>query len=391
MKPGVLMVTGAYAPEISGGGVQCRTMIQTVGDRLRFRVLTTCTDPTLARDAIVDGIPVTRMFVDVKSATSKGRAALATLAFFARHHREFEIVHLHGFSQKSILIAALARLFGKHVVITMHTADQDDPQGVRRLGGAAYRAFTSADRIIAISEAMADRYRASTLPVDRLRVAENGVDTDRFAAVPAERRHELRKGIGSLPVDVPWIVFVGFFSADKCPDVLYQAWVELRRRTGIDTALLFAGATSSKYHEVDARLAESIRDDAEKNGWRHLVHFMGEVAEVERVYQAADIFVMPSIREAFGMALVEAMATGLPVVATAIAGVTDRIVDDGRTGLLVPGRHPQALADALQKLLDDRPAAASLGVAARQAVVSRYGLAASGDRWIGIYRELVNR
>lgn len=385
------MVTGAFAPEISGGGVQCRTMMQAIGERARFHVLTTCTDPALPADAIVDGIPVHRMFVDVTRGGTKVSAAFATVAYFLRHHHEFEIVHLHGFSQKSILIAALARLFGKKLVITIHTADQDDPQGVSRLGAMASRAYASADRVIAISAAMADRYRASGLPPDRLRLAENGLDCDRFIPVTAARRSELRTQIGTLPIDVPWIAFVGFFSADKRPDVLYAAWVELRKRTGADVALLFAGATASKYHEVDSRLADSIRRDAETNGWSHLVHFTGEVAEIEHVYQAADIFVMPSIREAFGMALVEAMATGLPVVATSIAGVTDRIVDHGRTGLLVPGGDAQALADALQKLLDDRSMAASLGAAARQAVVSRYGLAASGDRWLGIYRELVGQ
>ena len=384
----VLMVTGAFAPEISGGGVQCRTMMQAIGSRATFSVLTTCTDRSLRAEDTIDGRQVTRVFVDVSRRSTKVVAALRTMAFFLRRHRDFQIVHLHGFSQKSILVTWLARLFGKKIVLTMHTAGQDDPEGVQRLGALAYRTYRSADRVIAISDAMAAHYRAARLPPERLRLAANGVDTERFAPVTEIARQQLRRQLGGLPIDVPWVAFVGYFSADKGPDVLYRAWVTLRQRTGREIGLLYAGATASPYHEVDAQLAIDIREDAAANEWAHLVRFTGEVAEVERIYQASDIFVMPSSREAFGMALVEAMATELPVIASAIGGVTDVIVDDGRTGVLVPARDPGAIADALQRLLDDPFHATTLGAAARRSVVERYGLNVSADRWLAIYAEL---
>ena len=126
-------------------------------------------------------------------------------------------MHLHGFSQKSILLVLLARLFGKKVVITIHTAGQDEPDAIRRLGRLAYYCYSSADRFIAISNRLAENYRQSGLPVERLVVAPNAVDTERFTPLAAEARTALRRRLGIAPDDLPWILFVGFFSAGQAP------------------------------------------------------------------------------------------------------------------------------------------------------------------------------
>ena len=381
------MVTGAYWPELSGGGLQCRTMIAALRERFRFRVFTTCTDPALPRNDTVEGIPVKRVLVDVARPSTKLQAAIRTVGFFVRHHRSFEIVHLHGFSQKSVLLVMLARLFRKKIVITIHTADQDEPEGVRRLGDLAYRCYASADRFIAISPRLAENYRRAGLPADRLATVPNAVDTDRFAPADAAERHRLRQALDASAADLPWILFVGFFSDDKAPEALADAWLQLHE-AGLPSLLLLVGATRSAYHEVDASIAERIRTKAAEAGVEHLVRFAGEVADVENYYRAADVFVMPSVREAFGMALIEAMASGTPVIATRIDGVTDVIVDDGKTGILVPPRDAEQIAVAIRSLLDDPAAAAVMGAHARAAVLQQYSLTAGAARWSAIYQQL---
>ena len=131
------MVTGAYWPEISGGGLQCRTMIRALKDRWRFQVWTTATDPSLPAESVVDDVPVTRVHVDVRRAFTKIAAGFAAIRFFIAQRHSFSVVHLHGFSQKSMVMVLLARMFGKKVVITVHTAGQDEPDAVRRLGAPA--------------------------------------------------------------------------------------------------------------------------------------------------------------------------------------------------------------------------------------------------------------
>lgn len=381
----VLMVTGAYWPELSGGGLQCRTMIRALGDRVRCRVFTTCTDRSLPADSVVEGTSVTRVYVDVARPSTKWRAAWATIQFFAAHSGSFEMVHLHGFSQKSILITLLARLFGKRLVITIHTAGSDEPAGVRALGPLAYWCYSRADRFIAISEQIAANYRAAGLPADRLTIAPNGVDTDRFHQASEAERAEARRAIGGLPPDLPWVLFVGFFSRDKGPEVLFEAWLRSQATAPGSSALLFVGATQSAYHEVDPAIARDIQAEADRRGVAQRIRFAGEMADVERAYRAADVLVMPSTREAFGMVLIEAMASGLPVIATEIAGVTDTIVDPRVTGVLVPARDPGSLAAALVEVVSNRDLRRRMGERGRERAVAGYGLEPCARRWLAIY------
>lgn len=389
-QPGVLMVTGAYWPELSGGGLQCQTVIRALGNRIRFRIWTTSTDPALSPVSTIDGVPVTRAFVDMRRPITKIAAAFGAIRYFLAHQSSFDVVHLHGFSQKSVLIALLSGIFGKKLVITIHTAGQDEPAAIRKLGALAYWCYSRADRFIAISERMAANYRESGLPLARLRLVPNTIDSERFRPPSASERREARSRFGELPVALPWVLFVGFFSKDKSPDVLFEGWLRLLQRRPRCCALLFVGATASRYHEVDPEIAARIKREAAAKGVADLVHFAGELAAVEDAYRASDIFVMPSVREAFGMALLEGMATGLPVVATRIAGVTDTIIDAERTGILVEPRDPDAIAAAIARLLDDRPGALAMGARARQDSAERYGFDASAARWLAVYSELLS-
>lgn len=384
---GVLMVTGAYWPELSGGGLQCRTMIEALRDRYRFRVFTTCTDARLPRESEVDGIPVERAYVDLSRRSTKLEAAFRTFEYFRRHHEQFDIVHLHGFSQKSVLIVILSLLLRKRIALTIHTADHDEPSGVKRRGWLSYWAYRQADLYIAISSRIAHNYLAAGLPKTRLRLAPNGLDVSRFHPASRAERDAARAELGHLSPDLYWILFVGFFSREKGPDVLFDAWLRMQGAAP-PSGLLFVGATDSEYQEVDKTLATEIAARAEQAGLASKVRFTGPIGAVERAYHAADVFVMPSTREAFGMVLVEAMASALPVVASEIRGVTDEIIAHGHTGVLVPPGDAGALAEAMRGLLVDSGGAAAMGTHAREAVTSSYGIEVARQRWAEAYQAL---
>lgn len=388
MRPrGVLMVTGAYWPELSGGGLQCRTMIQALRDRFRFRVFTTCTDPALPRSSIVDDVPVERVYVDLARRSTKLSAAIQTIRYFLRHRASFDIVHLHGFSQKSVLVVLLAKLLGKKVVLTIHTAGHDEAAVVRRRGRLSYWAYRQADLYIAISSRIAANYLAAGLPPGRLRTISNGLDVARFHPPLARERDTARAALGGLSRDVQWILFVGFFSREKGPDQLFDAWLAMRE-SAPPSGLLFVGATESAYAEVDTLLARGIQSRAASLGLSSLVRFTGPLLNVEQAYHAADVFVMPSTREAFGMALIEAMASALPVIACDIAGVTNEIVSNGHSGVLVPPGDVPALAAAIRALLIDPAAAAAMGRHARESVAARYGGDVVRRHWADAYENV---
>jgi glycosyltransferase involved in cell wall biosynthesis len=380
------MVTGAYYPEMSGAGLQCDTLVRGLQRDVDFHVLTTTTDPGLAAEDDRAGTPVHRVFIDPRSVWSRVHAAVHVLRLFVRLAPRIAVVHLHGFSQKSILLVLLARLSRKRIVIKLTSFGDDDPVSMRRRGRLANWAFRQAAIFVAVSPRFRPSYLAAGLPVTRLREIPNGVDLQRFRPpAPGEREH-LRAQLG-LPVDARITLFVGFFSSEKRPHLLFDAWSALALHDP-RRLLLFVGATRSTYFEVDRHLAARIRDRATAAGLDRRLSFVEHTSEIERYYRAADEFVLPSVREGLPNALLEAMATGLPCVATRLDGVTTGVIDDGRNGVLVAPDASDEIVTALEAFATDPPRAAAVGIEARRTIEMRYSLQQVAREYLRVYREL---
>jgi glycosyltransferase involved in cell wall biosynthesis len=380
----VLMVTGAYYPEISSGGTQCRQIARALAGRVYVSVLTTAIDPKLPADDQVDGVPVSRVFIDVTSPASRIAALVRMTVALVPLIRRADVVHIHGCSGKNVLVTLVAKLMGRPIVLSLHTAGQDEPEAIRRSGRLSWWAFTSADLYLSVSPGLVAAYLAAGLPRPRIRQVPNGIDTDRFAPATLEDRRRLRERF-QLSGDRPVIVFVGFFSSDKQPRVLFDAWVRLRTSAGIDADLVYVGATASPYFEVDDRIAGDMRSEAAQRGWADRLVLVGSTHDVQDYLRAADLFALPSRREGLPVALLEAMACGLPCVASDLSGSTDAIIENGRNGVLVPVGDSNAFADAMATLIADRQKAAAIGAAARDTVTQRFALGDVAKQWLAAY------
>jgi glycosyltransferase involved in cell wall biosynthesis len=372
------MVTGAYAPELSGASRQCRQLMRTLGDRVRFSVLTTTTDRTLRNDEVVDGIRVRRVFVG-DGRVSRARAGLALATALVTAARKSRVVHFHGVSRKSAPLARLAHALGKRVVLKLTSVGEDDPLSAR---ARRYRPlYAAADVVVGPSPEMADRYHRAGLAPDRFRLIPNGVDLDRFRPADNRTRRAARRAL-DLP-DEPVVLFVGYFSTEKRPDLLFRAWAHAREQ-GMTSTLVMVGATRGRHPEIDPEMIMRLRADAERRGLAKHLAFIERTDAIEAVYRAADVFALPSVREGLPNALLEAMACGLPCVATRLPGVTDAIIEDGVTGWLVPADDAAALSARLTGALGQE----AVGRAARARVEAGYGLAATAAAYLEIYRGL---
>jgi glycosyltransferase involved in cell wall biosynthesis len=384
------MVTGAYDPEISSGGLQCQTMARAIGARASIRILTTAVDPDLPADAVIDEVPVTRVHIDVNSRRSRMAATRRMVAALARLVPASDVIHIHGCSSKNVPVTLAARTAGRPIVLSLHTAGQDEPDAVKARSTLEWWAFRTADRILSVSPKLVDAYLAAGLPAARITLVPNGIDTTRFVPADDRERLALRQSLG-LPESRPTIVFVGFFSQDKQPHVLVEAWLQAHAQTGLDATLALVGATRSAYFEVDDGIADRLRAATDARGLGDRLVFAGTTRSVERYLRAADLFVLPSRREGLPVALLEAMACGLPCIASRLHGSTDTIIEDGRTGVLVPAGDVEALSLAMTALLADRPRATALGLAARDAVVRRFSSDEVAARWLDVYRAAVSQ
>ena len=386
VKPRVLMVTGAYYPELSGGGLQARALVRALRDEADFRVLTTSTDASLPRYADEDGVPIRRIYVDTGRRVSRLHASTALVSAFLDAAPHVDIVNLHGFSRKATPLVALSRLLRKKFALTLQTGVHDEPPAARALGTRAFWAYTHADLYFSVSPGLSQAYVNAGLDRGRLRQVCNAVDVDRFRpASPAEKR-ALRVKLG-LP-DVPLVLFVGFFSRDKRPDLLYRAWS--RSASASASALVFVGATEKANLEVDPEVAGGIRAAVAASGTADRVVFAGVTREVDDYVRAADVFVLPSIREGLSISLLEAMSTALPVVATRITGSTDALIVPDTSGLLVEPDDVEGFARAIDALLTDGDTARRLGAAARQTILDRYSIQRTAAAWLAGYRELAS-
>jgi glycosyltransferase involved in cell wall biosynthesis len=385
LKPRVLMVTGAYFPELSGGGLQARALVRAFARDAEFAVLTTSADPSLPASADEDGVPIRRVYVDVTSAASRLMAGVRFAAAFAALAGRFDIVNLHGFSSKATLLVALSRVFGKRFVLSLHTSAHDEPAAARAAGAAAFWAYRHADLYLSVSVGLSRAYHDAGFPASRLRQVSNAIDTDRFRPPVEGEREALRRELG-LPADRAIVLFVGFFSRDKRPGLMYSAWSASKVRER--SALVMIGATRPIHGEVDAALGPSIRQRAERDGYGGRVIFVESTTAIEKYYRAADVYVLPSVREAMPLALLEAMSSGLPCVATRLAGSTDVIIEHDVNGVLVEPDDEHGFAMAIESLLTDRGTAQQLGNAARLTALERYAIERAGVAWMAAYREL---
>ena len=196
-----------------------------------------------------------------------------------------------------------------------------------------------------------------------VRVIPPGVDTQRFH--PSDRA-AARAAIG-VAADACLLLFVGRIEPLKGTDTLLQAVQLLRARGQLPPQLSLSIIGGDPDQPRESRLAElqrlmELRDEL---GLGEVVTFLGKRAQetLPDYYVAADVVVMPSLYESFGMVALEAMACGTPVVASQVGGLA-YLVRDGETGYLVPDRDPAALADRLSRLLSNPQLRAQMGAQA---------------------------
>src|SRR5829696_5444254 len=218
-------------------------------------------------------------------------------------------------------------------------------------------------------------------PAGRIEIVPPAVEHAFFA--PGDRAGA-RRAIG-LPVERPVILFVGRIQPLKAPDVAIRALAELGRP---DALLVIVGGSSGVDGEAEAQLAAQLVDDL---GLGERVRFVDPQPHhiLSSYYRAADVVIVPSRSESFGLVALEAAACGTPVVASAVGGLQS-LVDDGVNGYLIARRDPAKFAEAINRILDDPLLTASMSVASA-ARAKRYTWSFAAARLRRLYTDLTAR
>jgi glycosyltransferase involved in cell wall biosynthesis len=293
---------------------------------------------------------------------------VAALVHLLRNHRGADVVHAHQ-ARAPALVAVLARRVGGPPAV-VKLAGLDLPRGRGPLTALRRRALAAADAVVATQPAMAAALAG--LGLERLELIPNGVDADHFAPLKAPAAGRRLPGLEGAPA-LPRVLFVGRLEPVKGIDLLLEAW--RRRSPGAPAAhLVIAG---------DGSLAGPVRDACGPT-----VSWIGTVDDPAALYRAVDLLVVPSRSEGLSNVLLEGMATGLAVVASAVGG-NPSLITDGVDGCLVEAENVAALGGAVDALLADAARRAVLGRAARRTIERDYRLERIEARWAALYAGLL--
>jgi glycosyltransferase involved in cell wall biosynthesis len=368
-----------YFPPHLGGGVE--RVVDEVCRRLAsqghiLRVFTFNTNRAPAYE-VADGVHIYRApaiqltrFTRMQAALSPGLLPLAWR--LARSHPP-DILHAHNLFFFSAAAAVLLRyLLKRPLVTTVHLGSLGQLSGPSLLVASSYertlgRAIVgSSDRLIAVSDAVAGHAVHLGARREAVRVIANGVDVQRF-----------RPGAGRVNGTFR-VACVGRLIFNKGPQYLLEAAPEVLQGHP-EAAFVFVG---------DGPLRPHLEERARQLGVGHRVTFLGTRPDVPAILQTCDVLVRPSLLEGMPLTVLEAMACGLPVVATPVSG-TAELVRHGENGLLVRPADPASLARAILRLMENEPLREAQGRKARRLVEDGYSWDAVAEKTLAVYRELL--
>jgi glycosyltransferase involved in cell wall biosynthesis len=285
------------------------------------------------------------------------------LALHARHR--FDVVHCHAAYPQAYVALTLRQLTGLPYVVRPHGADVLPDEAIRRvprLAARMSRALTAADAVIAQGESLRDVIRGIGVAPERMVTINNGVDIAAFAVAEP------------FPHPRPYILGLGSLVRHKGFDLLVDAYGRLSN-PAVDLLIAGDGGESAALTAQIARL-----------GLHDRVRLLGPVTGDRKVslYRSGECFVCPSRREPFANVILEALASGLPVVATDVGGNRE-LVQSEVNGLLCEPESSAAIAAALQRLLDAPEVAARLRAAAPQSIAN-HDWSQVAARYVDAYR-----
>jgi glycosyltransferase involved in cell wall biosynthesis len=323
---------------------------------------------TLAHELDTIGIPVI--------ACHKGRGIdLRALkrARWAIDRHDTDVLHTHNPVAHYQAVLASCGLDVLRILNTRHGMGAGQRTG--RKEWLYRRSLARTDLVVTVCEAARrNGISRGMLPQTMTRVVPNGIDVEGFTPASSEMHVNLQRMLG-LPDDAFLIGNVGRLNWTKDQAGLIRAFRQVHEQHP-EAALLLIG---------DGELRADLEQCAVQEQVRHAVHFLGDRNDVRELLQGLNMFVLSSASEGYSMALLEACAVALPIIATDVGG-NGEIIQSGRTGQLVPPGEPDALAEAMLLLMNEPHLLTTYGSAARDWVEKHGSLEAMAERYERLYQ-----
>lgn len=375
-KPHIIFVIRYFHPFI--GGLEKNTLnlaASLMQKGIDVKIITSKFSRSWPRRETVKGVPVCRL----TSPRIKGAGAFLFLFFLfchlIKHRSQYNTIHAFQIGYTAAFSMVMGKILGKKTVLTLASSGSggDISRHKKTLLGRLYIVLCRlATRIVILNKTMCDELKSISYNEHASAFIPNGVNLRKYSR--GEPNITLQKKMGLTDEKV--IMYTGRLAPEKGLYFLIRAYTKLH--TAIPTKLFILG---------DGKELLGLRKTIKLYNAGDRIKLLPAVDEVSDFLQIADIFVMPSQFEGLSNAILEAMACGLPVIATRVVGNID-IIQDGINGILIEPNDEQSLINAITLLLTNPDKARALGLNAQMMVQQEYSLDKTVGKYVLLYEGL---
>lgn len=380
----ICMIIANFYPILGGAEIQAFRLSQKLVKKGLSVDIVTRHQRGLKFSETIEGIRIHRMPCFGGLILSSLTYTLFGLLWILYHRKKVDILHCHQALSPTTIGVLAKQLINKRVLVKLTATDlYGDVYQISILPfkDLRKRLLGKVDYFIIMNEIMQRQLELIGIRDLKTKTIFNGVDIGFFHPVNTERKNLLRKKL-MLPEDSKLVIFTGRLETQKDLSTLIKAWdvFKINNNERDNSLLLIVGDGSQK------KVIESL---IERSEFKHSIEILGYRSNIRDYLQASDCFVLPSVDEGISNALLEAMACGLPVVATKV-GANPEIINNSDSGILVESRDSESLGKAISFILSNEQMRRYMGRSARERVESKYGLDKTVEDYLELYNELIS-
>jgi glycosyltransferase involved in cell wall biosynthesis len=385
----ILMVTPLFPPRYSGSTMQALNLSRAMSGECDISFLALTDEKAEMRG--INGFPVHYVYEKNIDKVISGQSVkviypliLKIFLQLFQLRRSYDLIHCHTTAFPFSTISVFGRLLKKKTIMKNSLFGEIDWKRVGRISGRIHRrALKMTDCFVAISSEIGGSLHASGIPENNLRYITNGVDCNHFKPISGEARLCGRKRMGFNPKN-PVIVFVGAICARKGVLELVFQWPSILN--ALPEAKLLLIGPSGKDHKEFARETTQTRieDFIQRMGLDQSILMIGNVSNINEYLQISDLLILLSKNEGMPNVVLEAMACGVPCIASNVSGIRD-IIDSGQNGYILQANEDLCKTVVRYFQLEDTN---SFREKAVQRIRSKFSLSKIKNQYIKLYKEL---
>lgn len=383
-----------YPPYFTGHGYYLdQRVFKTFKEKGIDNIIITANFDDKPEDEIKNGVEIHR--VPLKKESSKGYFFLPLRAFpyLFKIRNQFSIIHMHGFWDMYGLLILFAKIFRKKTILHMVLLGHDDPAAIEKSYKFMWLRFKYLSKInafIALSSPMTESYKKVSLPKERIFQIPQGVDIKQFHPPSSSlQKDNIRKQL-AFPEQDKIALFVGAIIERKGVGMLIEAWKHVQENLK-NVSLILVGLDNFHGHGKEIETLNEFSKDMKRIVKKDKLNvtFVGESDRVPLYMRASDLFILPSQFEGMPNVVIEAMATGLPVILTEMEGIAYDLILPDEQGYVV--QDSKELADKIIYLFNNKEKSIQMGKNARKRAQEKFNLENICDQYLNLYDSLLQK